>query len=98
MEKQVMIMMQLMEKIMLSCKQATFFSSIKNYKNLKWMQKIQLRMHLFMCRGCKEFDRQSQIIDESMAEIQKEGHLLAKDILSEDKKSQFNSTVNQRLD
>lgn len=90
-------MMQLMDKIMLSCKQATFFSSVKNYKKLKWMQKVQLRMHLFMCRGCKEFDRQSQIIDKSMAEAQKEGHLLAEDLLSEEKKSKLKSSVNQHL-
>lgn len=91
-------MIQLMDKIMLSCKQATFFSSIKNYKKLKWMQKVQLRMHLLMCRNCKEFDRQSQIIDDSMAEIQKEGHLQSEEMLTKEKKIQLNSTVNQRLD
>jgi len=83
---------------MLSCKQATFISSIKNYKKLKWMQKIQLSMHLLMCPNCKEFDRQSQIIDDTMAEIQKEGHLQSNENLSSDKKSQINSTVNQHLD
>ena len=97
MEKQITIMMRLMDKIMLSCKQATFFSSIKNYKKLKFMQKIQLRMHLSMCQGCKEFDRQSQIIDDSLSEIQKEGYMQSEETLAQEKKSQINSIVNQRL-
>jgi hypothetical protein len=97
MEKQITIMMRLMDKIMLSCKQATFFSSVKNYKKLKVMQKIQLRMHLSMCQGCKEFDRQSQIIDDSMAEIQKEGYLQSEETLAKEKKSQIKSTINQHL-
>lgn len=86
-----------MQKIMLSCKQTTFFSSVKRFNKLKWVNRIQHRLHLMMCPNCLEFDKQSQIIDQSMDDLHKNTQLLSEDILSPEKISQIKTTVNQQI-
>jgi len=86
--------MKLMQKIMLSCKQATFFSSIKSFRELKLVNKIQLKLHLMMCKNCAEFDKQSQIIDNSLHDFHSNKQLLSKESLSSEKIQGIKSTVN----
>lgn len=90
-------MMKLMQIIVLSCKQATFYSSIKNYKKLNLIRRLQLKLHLSMCDSCHEFDHQSEIIDKSLANFGKNGHTHSSEILSEEKKSEIKATVYQLL-
>ncbi|MCF6357433.1 MAG: hypothetical protein L3J54_06450 [Draconibacterium sp.] len=90
-------MKKLMYKIMLTCKQATFYSSVKSFKKLKLVHRIQLKLHLSMCKSCHEFDHQNQIIDKSMTDFYKGKHLHSEETLSEEKKSQIKITVNQYI-
>ena len=90
-------MKKLMYKIMLTCKQATFFSSIKSFQKLKLIHRIQLKLHFMVCKDCHEFDHQSQLIDQSMADFHKNNQLRSEEILSEEKKSQIIHTVNQHI-
>jgi hypothetical protein len=91
-------MKKLMYKIMLTCKQATFYSSIKSFQQLKLVRRIQLKMHLLMCKNCHEFDHQSQIIDHSMSDIFNTAKLKVDEKLSDEKISQLKKAVNQQIE
>jgi hypothetical protein len=91
-------MKKLMYKIMLTCKQATFFSSIRSFQQLKLVQRIQLKLHLLMCKNCHEFDHQSQIIDHSMSDIFDTANLRVDEKLSNEKISQLKEAVNQQIE
>lgn len=43
---------------MLNCKQAAALMSQGMDKELGLMQRMSLRMHLMMCSGCRNFNRQ----------------------------------------
>ncbi len=86
-----------MQKIMLSCKQATFFSSVKNYRKLNVMNRIQLKLHLMACKNCYEYDRQSQIIDKKLSDFQNNNQLLSEEKLSAEKISLIKTSVNQHI-
>lgn len=90
-------MMKLMQIIILSCKKATFYSSIKNFKKLKLINRLQLKLHLILCKDCYEFDHQSQIIDQSLVDFHKNYKLQSEESLSKEKIIQIKSVVNQQI-
>ena len=83
--------------MILSCWRATYFSSIKSFKKLNIVRRIQLWLHLSMCKNCHEFDHQSQLIDNSLSHLQNNGQLQSEETLSPEKISQIKSTVNQHI-
>ena len=89
-------MMKLMHIMLLSCKQATFYISIKNYKNLTVIRKMQLKLHLLMCANCRAFKEQNELIDKGV-DTYNDPQLLAEEKLSDQKKSQLKLTVNQSI-
>jgi hypothetical protein len=90
-------MKKLMQKIMLTCKKATFFSSIKNFKKLNAVQRFQLMLHLLVCPQCKEFDEQSNAIDKTIQKFSSLNNLKTEEKLSEEKISDIQKTVNQQF-
>ena len=90
-------MKKLIHKIILTCKEATFYSSIKSFKKLKLIHRIQLKFHFMVCKSCHDFDHQSKFIDSSLADYYKNGQLHSDEILSAEKKAQILSTVNQHV-
>ncbi len=90
-------MTKLMQIIFLSCKQATFYSSIKNYKKLNLLHRIQLKLHLSMCENCHEFDHQSQLIDKSLEKFNNTNQITSEETLSKEKKLQIKQTVIQHI-
>jgi hypothetical protein len=47
---------------MLNCKQAAALMSQGMDKELGMMQKLSLRLHLMMCRGCRNFRKQMEFL------------------------------------
>jgi hypothetical protein len=90
-------MKKLMNKIMLTCKQATFYSSIKSFQKLNLVRQIQLKLHFMACKACHDFDHQSQIIDQSLLDFQQNNRLQSKEKLSEEKTLQLKNLINQHL-
>lgn len=86
-----------MQKIMLTCKKATFFSSIRNFKKLSAIQRFQLMLHLLVCPQCKEFDEQSDSIDKTIEKLYSSDNNHTEINLSEEKKSGLHKTVEQKL-
>jgi len=58
------ILIKIMDKIMLDCRQATLLVSKKLDGKLKLTEKIRLKLHLMNCNFCYNFDIQSEKIDE----------------------------------
>ena len=81
---------------MLTCKQTTFFSSIKSFKKLRFIQRFQLKLHFMLCKSCHEFDHQSQIIDQTLVDFQQDNNLKSEEKLSKEKTLQLKELVNQR--
>lgn len=90
-------MMKLMQILVLSCWQATYYSSIKSFKKLNVVRRMQLWLHLNMCKDCHEFNHQSKLIDTSISHFQNNGQTFSEETLSTEKKSKFKSTINQHL-
>jgi len=91
-------MKKLTQILILTCNKATYYSSIKNFKRLGLISRIQLKFHLLICTACHEFNQQSQIIDESMVDLFKNSKLQSEENLTEEKKSEIKSVVNQHID
>ncbi len=47
---------------MLNCRQATQLMSLRMDRKLGVRQKLGLRLHLMMCSGCRNFDRQMDFL------------------------------------
>lgn len=60
------LMMKGMHWIMLDCNQATYLASKSEIEKLGRIQRLQLRMHLFSCKLCQNFVKQSEMIDEQI--------------------------------
>lgn len=43
---------------MLNCHDATFLMSQRQERRLSFSERMKLRLHMTMCRGCANFDRQ----------------------------------------
>jgi hypothetical protein len=86
-----------MHIIVLSCWQATYFSAIKSFRKLSLIRRIQLWMHLRMCKDCHEFDHQSELIDTSLSHLQKYTSQENAETLSEEKKAHIKNTINQKI-
>lgn len=54
---------------MMTCKQATKLMSEQQDRPLKARERISLRMHLLMCAGCANFDRQLKFVRKALHHI-----------------------------
>ena len=50
--------------MMLSCVKATELMEMKEYVSLGFLKTMQLHMHTAMCSGCRNYMKQSRLIDE----------------------------------
>lgn len=50
---------------MLMCKEATRLMSLKLDRKLTFQERVSLRLHLSMCRACRECDRQFTLLHEA---------------------------------
>lgn len=89
-------MKNMMNKIMLTCRKATFYSSVKNYRKLSRRQHIQLNAHLMMCPHCRRFNKQSELIDKNISRFLLNGRQ-SEEHLSEEKKAEIKNAVNHNL-
>lgn len=56
-------------KLMITCGEATDFISKKEERKLSLLQKVQLRIHLYICELCKLFSKQNKIIIKSIPKM-----------------------------
>ena len=51
---------------MISCKEATRFASLQLERKLTLRERLQFRMHLAMCAGCRRAERQFAFMRRAM--------------------------------
>ena len=85
-----------MQIMVLTCTKATFYSSIRNIKKLNIIRRLQLMLHLSMCKDCHEFDHQSQLIDKSLKKFG-DTNILSDELLSSEKRTEIKHTINQSI-
>ncbi len=56
--------MNLMHALMFSCVKATELMELKELVPLSLTKKIQLKMHVAMCSGCRNYMKQTKLINE----------------------------------
>jgi hypothetical protein len=64
-------MKEMMNLIMLSCRKATELIERRKYSPLDKIERIQLKMHLSMCRWCSNYNKQSRLIDRLISRVPK---------------------------
>lgn len=47
---------------MLSCKEVSLLLSMASDQNLRWGQRLAVRLHLLYCRGCARFAKHLQFL------------------------------------
>jgi hypothetical protein len=52
--------------MMLSCKQAAELSSKKSFDNLTIKESIKFKLHASMCKACKSFHKQNEMLDQAI--------------------------------
>ena len=55
--------MNIMNAMMLSCIKATELMEQKQFVPLNIMQNVQLRIHVAMCSGCRNYQKQTELIN-----------------------------------
>ena len=56
-------------KISNNCKKATFLIDKKNLEGIRFLQQMELRVHLAGCSICRLYQKQSQVIDKMVNNI-----------------------------
>jgi predicted anti-sigma-YlaC factor YlaD len=59
---------------MLNCKQAAALMSQGMDKELTLLQKMSLRLHLMMCNGCRNFNKQLAFLRQTCREFSRQPH------------------------
>lgn len=85
-------MKKMMNLIMLSCKKTTELIEKRFVTKLSVVEKIQLSMHTAMCKTCKMYEKQSDIIEKSLEKIQQKECEPMK--LSSEKKEEILNNLN----
>lgn len=85
------------KRIIISCKQATHLSELKNEGKLNFWQKISLRMHLFTCNSCRKFIKQSQLLAQQLKSLGKKMHQHPKFELSPDSKERLQQQIDKEF-
>ncbi len=78
-----------MKQLILSCKKATYYISLREESKLSITQKLQLRAHLTVCSLCKLFQQQTAFITKNAIH----SHHNSNASLSKEKKAEIEMLV-----
>jgi hypothetical protein len=60
---------RIIHAILLSCSTATLLIEKKSASPLSTLQKFQLKWHLSICDGCKQYQEQSALLDRALQKL-----------------------------
>lgn len=72
-------MMKLMSSLMISCKKASFLIAKKEEQKFTFIERINLAIHLAMCKFCKAFEKQSSYISKQVKRLTSSAELTTED-------------------
>ena len=82
-----------MNMVMLDCDHATLLATKKDMVKLGCIKKMQLRMHLMGCRYCREYVRQSEIINDEINIVKQIDPENLSVRLTDEQKTRLNETI-----
>ncbi len=80
---------------MLTCKQVTELSSKKLDASIPWYTRIQIKIHLLMCKTCAQYEKQIKFIHNLSKSIDKHYQEYA---LPKDAKQRINENLKSYID
>jgi hypothetical protein len=80
-----------MKQLILSCKKATYYISLREEGKLSFTQQLQLRAHLTVCRFCRLFQQQTAFITKNATH----SHNHSSAILSKEKKEKMSKLIKE---
>lgn len=90
---------KMMNKLMLSCDEATMLITRSEFEELSSIKQFKLKMHLASCSMCRNFKQQSSIISTQVNKLKKELDTnKMRIVLSEDSKKNLQELINRNLD
>jgi hypothetical protein len=84
------------QNIFSNCKQATFFLVKKSGNKLPLTVTIKLFLHLLFCNPCRQFKKQSDLIDHLLKKHNTSMHIPAGNQLSTEKKQKFKQLLSNQ--
>jgi len=89
---------KMMNKLMLSCGEATMLITRSEFEELSSIKQFKLKMHLASCSMCRNFKKQSSIITSQVTELKKELDANKMRVaLSDDSKKNLQDLINKNL-
>ena len=61
-------MKKIMNIFILSCKRTTELIEKRDVEALSLIEKLQLSLHVSMCKACKSYEKKSQIIEQAVSQ------------------------------
>lgn len=58
--------MKYLHKILNNCAEVTLLALQAKEQDLPWRKRVEMRIHLFYCRCCSNFVKQSDLMDKSL--------------------------------
>ena len=77
---------------MLKCKQVTELVSQKMDTSLPWYQRLEIRLHLLMCKTCHLYAKQIGFIQKAISDLEAQTQIIK---LSEQSKKRIQDKLNQ---
>ena len=89
---------KMMNKLMLSCDEATLLITRSDFEQLSSIKQFKLKMHLASCSMCRNFKQQSSIITSQINVLKKDLDTNKMRIaLSDDSKKNLQDLINKNL-
>ena len=90
-------MMGIMHRMMYSCEQASFLVSKSFHQKLTFAEKQRLKMHLSMCKPCRNFKTNNTILNQGFQKISQQSHNMSTFKLSDQKKTELKKNIRNRI-
>lgn len=87
----------MMYKMMIDCDKSTYYSNKSQYQKLNFKEKIKLDIHLFACKPCRTYDKQSAIITEKIAQLEEIGSNGKELSMKAEKKDEIKNEIAQNV-
>jgi hypothetical protein len=89
---------KMMNKLMLSCDEATMLITRSDFEQLSSIKQFKLKMHLASCSMCRNFKQQSSIITSQVNVLKKDLDTnKMRVVLSDDSKKNLQDLINRNL-
>lgn len=85
------------KNIVRNCKEATLIALKKEEGKISFKERIQLAIHLMYCDACKQFIKQSAIINKAMKQLHQKLHTHPSHILSTEAKEKMQQQLGSIL-